>query len=284
MKYLLRSFRSANIGFVMLILVFLFPLMKAGATTHDDEPISALTQGPNGSLWVLSGTSLRQIGGNFPTTLRLPDVDTEITPTALTTGADGVVYLSGPGMGVWAYDGGPNQWIPLTSGLPSLNVTAIAAHSTQPQMVYAFIPGDGIFRSRDRGQEWLQVDGGPLDSVVTIIHSNMPGSMESGWLFAGTERGVARSMDCFCFWSDAGNLRGSVSSVTFDPDHPKNVYALIDGQLQHSADGGESWSEQDAPFYLTAIAMLPDWGLVIGTDKSELYSQNAAGGWESLND
>jgi len=75
----------------------------------------------------------------------------------------------------------------------------MAAHATQPETLYAYHGKEGMFRSRDGGSKWVKVDNGPQESVQAFLHSDMPGSMESGWLFAGTTHGVARSMDCFCF-------------------------------------------------------------------------------------
>lgn len=106
--------------------------------------------------------------------------------------------------------------VSLNDTLPDLGVTAIAAHATQPDTLYAYHGKNGMFRSRDGGVEWVNVDSGPREPVQAFLHSDMPGSMESGWLFSGTTHGVARSMDCFCFWGDAGELRGIVSAIGYD--------------------------------------------------------------------
>ena len=141
-------------------------------------------------------------------------------------GGDESLYLAGPGLGIWRYDEASKRWQSLNDTLPDLGVTAIAAHATQPDTLYAYLGDGGMFRSRDGGAEWVKVDNGPREPVQAFLHSDMPGSMESGWLFAGTTRGVARSMDCFCFWGDAGELRGTVSAIDYDPWAPENVYAF----------------------------------------------------------
>lgn len=198
----------------------------------------------------------------------------------MTQGADGRLYIAGSGSGVWTYGTEIQQWTNLSETLPTQNVTAIAAHSTQAETLYAYIPAVGILRSRDGGSEWIKADGGPPEAIRTFLHSNMPGSMESGWLFAGTSRGVARSMDCFCLWSDAGELQGAVSSLTYNPDSPMNVYAVIDGLPYHSADGGEFWSAMDFAKKVSAIAYASDTGrLIAGTTDGSLLYQAASGEW-----
>ena len=141
-----------------------------------------------------------------------------------------------------------------------------------------------MFRSRDGGIEWVKVDSGPREPVQAFLHSDMPGSMESGWLFAGTTRGVARSMDCFCFWGDAGDLRGTVSAIDYDPAAPENVYAVIEGQLHHSEDGGEAWTVLRVPQPVTTLAFSPTQGLVVGTANGNLLARSTAGEWTPVHE
>ena len=155
---------------------------------------------------------------------------------------------------------------------------------TQPETLYAYLGKDGMFRSRDGGAEWVKVDSGPQEPVQAFLHSDMPGSMESGWLFAGTTRGVSRSMDCFCFWGDAGDLRGTVSAIGYDPAAPENVYAVIEGQLHHSADGGETWTSLKTPQSVTALAFSPSQGLLVGTANGNLLARGATDEWTPVHE
>jgi len=136
-----------------------------------------------------------------------------------------------------------------------------------------------MFRSRDGGAEWAKVDAGPQEPVQAFLHSDMPGSMESGWLFAGTTRGVARSMDCFCFWGDAGDLRGTVSAISYDPAAPENVYAVVEGQLHHSTDGGETWASVKTPGTVTALTFSPAHGFVTAVEGGNLLALGDDGEW-----
>lgn len=168
--------------------------------------------------------------------------------------------------------------------LPALGITAIAAHTTQPDTLYAYLGDDGMFRSRDGGKGWVKVDSDPREPVKAFLHSDMPGSMESGWLFAGTTHGVSRSMDCFCFWSDAGELRGTVTGIDYDPSAPESVYAVTEGQLHHSSDAGETWADLESPQAVTALTFSPTEGLVVGTENGDLLTRDTSGEWAPVHE
>lgn len=284
MRAIIHSLTRATWGFCVLSMTILMPALVQAQPEDNNPPVKALTTSMSGALLVLRDSGLFAVDDGTSTGVALPSMDQEARPTSLARGADGSVYLAGPGLGVWRYDSAGKRWQPLNDTLPDLGVTAIAAHATQPGTLYAYLGKDGMFRSRDGGAEWVKVDSGPTEPVQAFLHSDMPGSMESGWLFAGTTRGVARSMDCFCFWGDAGDLRGTVSAISYNPAAPENVYAVVEGQVLHSADGGETWTSLKAPQTVTALAFSPSQGLVVGTANGNLLARGAAGEWTPVHE
>jgi len=148
------------------------------------------------------------------------------------------------------------------------------------------VKGHGIFRSEDAGGHWRLMDAGPRAKVVQFIHSNMPGSMQTGWFFAATARGVSRSMDCFCGWRDAGGLGRAVTAVAYVPTRPKEIYAAAENALFFSADGGEQWSQRQSPGHdISALVVTPAGTLYAAVDAGELL-RSADGGitWHHVND
>ncbi|AZT82226.1 hypothetical protein EHN06_00945 [Marinobacter sp. NP-4(2019)] len=284
MKAMVYGLNSALSRLFLFALVVAMPALVHAQSAADGQPVKALTTSSSGALLVLRDSGLFAIEGGKTTEIALPAADRGAQPTSLARGADASTYLAGPGLGVWRYDSVGERWQSLNDTLPDLGVTAIAAHATQPDTLYAYLGKDGMFRSRDGGAEWVKVDSGPREPVQAFLHSDMPGSMESGWLFAGTTRGVARSMDCFCFWGDAGDLRGTVSAISYDPAAPENVYAVVEGQLHHSADGGETWTDLAAPQPVTALAFSPAQGLVVGTEHGALLAHGDAGEWTPVDE
>ncbi|MCG2581672.1 MAG: hypothetical protein KA296_12425 [Marinobacter sp.] len=284
MKTMVRRMSSMLSRLFLCTLVVVMPALVQAQSADDGQPVRALTTSSSGALLVLRDSGLFAIEGQTATEVPLPPSNPGAQPASLANGADASIYLAGPGLGVWRYDSTSKRWQSLNDTLPDLGVTAIAAHATQPETLYAYLGKDGMFRSRDGGAEWVKVDSGPREPVQAFLHSDMPGSMESGWLFAGTTRGVARSMDCFCFWGDAGDLRGTVSAISYDPAAPENIYAVVEGQIHHSADGGETWTNLAVPQPVTALAFSPAQGLVAGTENGALLARGDAGEWTPVHE
>ena len=183
-----------------------------------------------------------------------------------------VLYVAGPGFGVLRSEDGGRSWVARNTGLPSLDVVTLTAHAEATDTIYAYIPKKGIFRSEDAGAHWRLMDAGPRERISQLIHSNMPGSMKTGWFFAATPNGVDRSMDCFCGWRDAGALGQRVSAVAYDPHEPKRVYAATADALFVSADGGERWSRAASPGQaITALIVTPAGLLYAAVGEGELF-------------
>jgi photosystem II stability/assembly factor-like uncharacterized protein len=190
-------------------------------------------------------------GGRSWTELSLPRFEpgARVDAIAVSTPFNGksMLYVAGPGIGVLRTEDGGRSWSASSEGLPQGGVLALAAHVDQPRTIYAVVADKSVFRSEDAGSHWKLMDGGPRSRIVRLVHSNMPGSMQTGWFFAATADGVRRSMDCFCGWRDAGSLGVAVDSVTYDPRQPQYVYAASDDALFVSADGGEQWQRASLP-------------------------------------
>ncbi|MGH7361664.1 MAG: WD40/YVTN/BNR-like repeat-containing protein, partial [Candidatus Methylomirabilales bacterium] len=166
-----------------------------------------------------------------------------IVAVATPAKAAGTLYVGGRGFGVIRSQDGGASWRRLNRGLPARKLEALAAHAELATTLYASVAGDGIYSTEDGGESWKRMDGGPGAQVGQLFHSNLAGSMKTGWLYAGTPDGVQRTMDCFCGWRPAGTLLGQSGSysVVFDPDEPRTLYASGGGGLFRSRDGGENW-------------------------------------------
>lgn len=207
-----------------------------------------------------------------------------VAALALTAGA-GVVYVAGPGIGVLQL-GDNGDWISGNGDLPSLNVTALTAHADQPQTLYAYIPESGIFRTRDGGGVWQLMDRGPPD-IRRLLHSNMPGSMETGWLYAVTGAGLQVSMDCFCLWRAIGtDVIADATAIAFDPGDPSRFFAASDSGLFRSTNGGQDWVAFVPPAtQITALLVMPSGALIAGGADGLLFRSLDDGvTWEAVGD
>lgn len=206
--------------------------------------------------------------------------------TAVVASGEGVgsIYLAAPGTGVLQSSDNGETWDLRNKGLSSNNVTGLIRHASQPETLYSIIPKAGIFRSENSGNDWQLMDGGPVDMGDTIIHSDMPDSMQTGWIFASTKQGVSRSMDCFCLWRDAGSFAGEVTGITYDPNQPAHIYVATNDGMYLSQDGGANWESIETPRSdVTALFFTKSGDLFVGTRSGSLFRRGSQSmSWEEL--
>ncbi len=186
----------------------------------------------------------------------------KITSIAVASKSSALLYVGGRGFGVLRSVDGGQSFHAIDEGLPAREVDALTAHAGQTRTLYAHLPSHGIYRSEDAGDHWRLMDAGPRQTIIQLVHSHMAGSMQTGWLFAATTKGVSRSMDCFCGWRDAGAVGRSVSRVAYDPQTPSTVYAVTADAILYSTNGGEQWTRATSPGSLVTALVVNNQGVV----------------------
>lgn len=286
--------REAGVLAIVLVLLALHgTAVAAGSTDRNPDRVVAL-QFDRSTSAIFKATahaiSSSRDGGRTWTPLALPAFGTgaHIGAIAVSAPRNGksALYVAGSAIGVLRTADGGRSWSARTKGLPKGDILALASHADQPRTIYAVVAGKGVFRSEDAGSHWKLMDAGPRDGIVRLVHSNMPGSMQTGWFFAATAKGVRRSMDCFCGWRDAGGLEVAVNTVTYDPSEPQYVYAAANDALFVSANGGEQWQRVKPPAAAMAsytaaptgilYAVSRDGTLFRSTDRGATWSRISA--------
>ena len=114
------------------------------------------------------------------------------------------IYIAGEQIGIWRSRDAGKTWEKVTRGLANESVTALALHSNgyprdDSKSLFVWVAGVGMFESHDEGDNWKRPpDKGPPNlNVLALAHSALPGSMQTGWLYASTPDGAYLSMDCF---------------------------------------------------------------------------------------
>lgn len=287
-----RMFRSRSYLLVCIALVIGLPgLNRLAAATEPTQggTVALAFDGPSRTLLKATTDALYRSDddGRHWNQIKLPQgPDTRrIASVAAASGGKGVLYVAGAGLGVLRSNDGGASWEARNDGLPGNDVAAIATHADQPETVFAIVSGHGIYRSQNGGLGWKLMDAGPRGGIQRLMHSNMPGSMQTGWFFAATAKGVRRAMDCFCGWRDAGGLGSNVAAIAYDPRRPLNVFAATDTGLLLSQDGGEKWSHVNAPAArLTALVATPSGILYAAAADGSLFRSNDdAKTWERVN-
>jgi len=225
-------------------------------------------------------------GGQSWKSIAIPSSENgRIASVATSPAGKGITYVVGEGLGVLRTEDGGSSWIERNEGLPSRDVLAVAAHTTQPETVYIIVRGAGVYRSQDSGESWRLMDHSSQGDIRQLIHSNMAGSMQTGWLFAATSRGIRRSMDCFCLWQDAGKLGREAYSVTYDPARPEQIYAATEKGFFRSRNGGENWVQATSPGPKLAALVFARTGILYAADEDGTLFRSTDQGdtWNPVN-
>jgi len=175
-------------------------------------------------------------------------------------------------------------WSPGTGDLPQLPTHIVASGAGGKVTLYAFGSGMGLRVSPDLGETWIETEGKPGGSTVTILATNPEGDR----VFAAT------GPVCMTYntgrpgiWADAGpGLKGgAVSSLAADPTVPGRVYATTAAGAFYSTDNGASWqstprSMEISPYLIeahpsihTRMFLACDQGIYVSTDNGRAWSQ-----------
>ncbi|HZA24706.1 MAG TPA: hypothetical protein VFA32_19265 [Dehalococcoidia bacterium] len=172
--------------------------LSQGAARLPGTPLSLAYDAATATLWGVSTEGVYRIdsGADWKP---VPIDQGTATPVQLFVDphAGGRLYRIGPELGVLRSNDAGKTWRQIGEGLPSKTVGAFAVNSVEEGTLYAWIPGQGLFRTMDAGTTWDRMDDGPPTVIESLVHSSLPGSMNTGWLYAATPDGVFLSMDCF---------------------------------------------------------------------------------------
>jgi len=192
---------ATTLAIVIFVLAGCQSAGQSAAALDPSRPPQALAVDPaDGSLLKAAGGVFRSTDqGRTWSALAIPaDLQpTVIQQVATTSAAPGTLFAAGPGAGVVRSDDDGRTWSSASGNLPTKDVSVLAVHSFHPGTLYALLSGTGIFRTEDGGDQWQKMDDGPRAKVLGLAHSTLPGSMNTGWLYAATEDGPYLSMDCF---------------------------------------------------------------------------------------
>ena len=187
-------------------------------------------------------------------------------------------------------------------------VDTVIMAAGQPDMMYAAIRSDGLWKSEDAGRNWsLAMDRPWLDDAERDLRSLASVDLATGmggiWIYAGTDTGITRVPDCFCRWQDvqpgnamdalvSGDAPSSVAPLpTGEPVHalvsapsaPETLYAALPSGIWTSSDAGATWSHA-ADGFVTAVAVHPadPDHIVASLDGGLMQSRDGGINWSAL--
>ncbi|MDP8959943.1 MAG: hypothetical protein M3N51_12345, partial [Actinomycetota bacterium] len=132
------------------------------------------------------------------------------------------IFVAGHNVLARSRDGGRTFQPLRPPDLPGLDIHAFAQAPSDPELVYAFVVGFGLFRSGDAGESWelrSEVGRVPPDLLALAVG---PRDLEVV-VGAGPENGVVRSTDGGGSFS--GTLEVGAWSLSSDPTDPDHLVA-----------------------------------------------------------
>jgi photosystem II stability/assembly factor-like uncharacterized protein len=295
--------KKARLSWYLLALLSIVTLVSSGCSAGEIITSPAPTS-------VSAGEPLSvPVGKPTPLTIEMPSVENNIInsddfiwenigPTggsvyslAINSKNPAILYAAAGG-GIFKTTDGGNQWLPVNSGLTS-NVSKLVLDPKTPEIIYAMSPRVGIYKSSDGGQNWNLVGEGfnAFDIYTLAIDPITPTTLYVGLI--GSRGGVYKSVDSGMTWVKTRLINTEVSIIEPDPFSPGTIYAVADGGLVKSTDGGQKWNPAseglpEPPYkYVQCLAVDPTRPgiLYVGIETNGIYkSTNAGGIWKRADD
>lgn len=157
------------------------------------------------------------------------------------------VFVAQEGSGLLRSTNGGATWAPVDVGVPNLQVISISGDPSDPNVavlvgiVYSTYKGY-VLRTTDGGTTWTTVT-----SAFTPIRSLARCTKNADILWAGTDKGVARSMDRGLTWSVSGLSTRFTGAIANGPDCDTVFASDTFGGLVKSVDGGKTFGAPSGP-------------------------------------
>lgn len=213
-------------------------------------------------------------------------------------------WLAGSvGGGIWKTTDGGNNWVSKTDGQPNLSISYFGISKSNQNTVYAgsgegffnvdAIAGDGIFKSTDQGETWIQLPSTVGNAKFGTINRIVVDNTNSDILIAATQNitgnFIMKSIDGGVSWVEEYSASSRIQDLKANPDDFNILYASVNSTgIIKSIDAGENWansSEGLQPEGRIEIAISPvnpnriflaSEGTFSGND-SDLYITDDAG-------
>ena len=174
-------------------------------------------------------------------------------------------------------DGGVT-WDVIAQDLRGGMVTALAMDTVKPDQIYAGT-SEGLYQSRVAGMTWQAAH----ESIVgTNVQALSFAGRDDRSVVASTRWGVFRTEDSGETWRESDDARDLNVISLLDMGSGSLYAGTWSGQLQHSADGGESWQlvhgDVSSGRPITGLAARPDAGDADGQGRHDLFAGTSGKG------
>ena len=163
-------------------------------------------------------------------------------------------YAGASSGGIWKTTDAGQSWTNLTEDLPNLSTNSLAMAESNSNIIYAgtgelyannlaFVRGDGIFKSVDRGVTWNQLVSTANDPNFNSVNRLIVSPVDEDIVVAVTNTGIYKTIDGGISWSNKFESNGnSVQDLDADPNDFNIQYACVNSNgIYKSIDAGETW-------------------------------------------
>ncbi|MCI0799828.1 MAG: hypothetical protein J4N81_07485 [Chloroflexi bacterium] len=200
-----------------------------------------------------------------------------------------LIYVGAEASGIYRKEAGDAHWENLTRGMaPSAQVRTIAIHPENQDVIFAGTQR-GVYRSKDRGDNWERMNMTEGRVVWSLkFHPNNPQVM-----FLGTEGSeVFKSEDGGDNWSYMATISNPDSvqmafatrilGLAIESSSPDHMYAALEvGGAARSSDGGKSWQIVNGNFH-DDVDLMDLHGVAVGSaDSTAVFISNRVGVWRT---
>lgn len=158
------------------------------------------------------------------------------------------------GGGIWFTNDSGENWVCQSDDLPVLSVCTIAICKQGPDTLYAGtgegfynydrVVGDGVFKTTNGGQNWLQLASTASNYDFRYVNRIVVHPQNSNLLLAATKTGIFRSADGGASWQTVFQNGSNVQQIIANPLNFNTLFAAAneDG-IYKSNDMGLTWSK-----------------------------------------
>ncbi len=162
------------------------------------------------------------------------------------------IFAGLPAGGLWKSTNLGASWTPLTDGLPSIGVSSIAIHPTDPDIIY-ILTGDGdgghtwtvgVLKTTNGGDTWLST------GLTWDVSDNAKGyklvmdPTDPNVLLAATTEGVYRTTNAGSSWTET--FGSWTFDIEFKPGDHNIMYLHTSNLFYKSVNNGLTWSVRNA--------------------------------------